>query len=73
VTQRENTHHYEKTQNRSSKYIGVSYDKDRKKWTSKIKIDGKTINLGRFEEEINAYNKYVEYAESKGLSSKYSK
>ena len=72
VTNRENTHHYEKNQNRSSKYIGVSWDKDRSKWTSKIKVNGKTINLGRFENELDAYKKYLNYAKTEGLSSSYS-
>lgn len=54
VTSRENTHHYEKNQNRTSKYIGVCFDKSRNKWSAKIKINGKTINLGRFNSDIEA-------------------
>lgn len=73
ITHRENSHHYLLSQNKTSKYIGVSFDKSRCKWTAKIKVKGKTINLGRFNEEIDAKNKYLEYAEIKGLSSKYSK
>jgi len=38
----------------SSKYKGVSWDKNRQKWMTKIKIDSITINLGRFENEIEA-------------------
>lgn len=72
VSNRENTHHFENSQKRSSKYIGVTFDKSRNKWQSKIKIEGKTINLGRFDLELDAYNKYKEYAKAKGLSSKYS-
>ena len=73
VSNRENTHHFQLTQNTTSKYIGVSFDKNRSKWTSKIKVKGKTINLGRFDNEIDAYNKYKEYAKIKGLSSSYCK
>lgn len=73
VSSRENTHHYELLQKRSSNYIGVSFDKSRNKWVSKIKVNGKTINLGRFKNEIDAYNKYKKYAEIKGLSSTYCK
>lgn len=72
VTNRENIHHYENTQNRSSKYTGVSWDKNRSKWSSKIKVNGKTINLGRFENELDAYKKYLNYAKTEGLSSSYS-
>jgi ribosomal protein S18 len=73
VSSRENTHHYELNQKRISKYIGVSFDKQRNKWTSKIKVQGKTINLGRFDLEIDAYNKYLNYAKTEGLSSSYCK
>lgn len=73
VSNRENTHHFELSKNRASKYIGVSFDKSRKKWVSKIKINNKTINLGRFDSEIDAYKKYLEYAKAKGLSSSYCK
>lgn len=72
VTNRENVHHYENSQNRSSKYIGVGWDKNRNKWKSAIKIKGKTINLGRFENELDAYKKYLDYAKTQGLSSSYS-
>lgn len=33
----------------SSKFIGVSYDKSRKKWQAGIKFNGKRIALGRFD------------------------
>jgi hypothetical protein len=33
------------------KYIGVSFDRFRKKWASCIGVDGKTIHLGRFDDE----------------------
>jgi hypothetical protein len=72
VSQRENSHHYTLTRNRTSKYIGVCFDKERNKWKSRIKVDGKTINLGRFNSELEAYNKYLDYAKTKGLSSRYS-
>jgi len=58
VTSRENTHHYEKTKIGSSRYIGVSFDKKRKKWIAKIKINGETVNLGRFINEIDAHFAY---------------
>lgn len=46
--------------NTSSKYKGVSWDKAREKWSSKIRYQYKTINLGRFDCEKKAalsYNK----------------
>src|SRR5579862_5147960 len=38
----------------SSKYIGVHYDKSRSKWGARIKLNGKAINLGRFNTELEA-------------------
>lgn len=44
--------------NKTSKHTGVSWDKNRKKWSSKIKIDNKTINLGRHKKEYDAHLAY---------------
>lgn len=58
VTMRENGN--QKHIKSSSKYIGVSWDKQRNKWTSKIWINGKTKNLGRFNSELEAALAYQE-------------
>ena len=42
----------------SSKFKGVTWDKKRRKWKSKIKINYKTINLGCFNTEIEAAISY---------------
>ena len=55
-TRRENVHHYEKSVKRASAYIGVCFDKSRGKWTAKMKIKGKTVNLGRYTTELEAYH-----------------
>ena len=34
--------------NNTSGVVGVSYAKDRNKWTSQIKVNNKTISLGHF-------------------------
>jgi len=56
VTQRENANkkHIEST----SKYIGVTWNKDRNKWHSRIIISGKLTHLGLFNNEIDANNAY---------------
>ncbi len=44
----------------TSKYKGVKWDKQRKKWHTQIKINYKTKHLGRFSTELEAaiaYNK----------------
>lgn len=59
-TSRENTHHARKRMTSSSKYVGVSYDKQNfsKPWLSRITIDRKTKFLGRFETEELAFEAY---------------
>lgn len=56
VTNRENSNR--KHIPSSSKYVGVSWDKDGLKWRAQIKIKGKSIKLGRFLTEIEASNSY---------------
>jgi len=40
--------------NKSSKYRGVCWDKERQKWKAQVKVNGKPILLGRFDEEDEA-------------------
>jgi len=47
-----------KKHNFSSKYNGVCWKKQSKKWLSSIKINGKTKHLGLFTDEIEASNAY---------------
>tara|TARA_R110002096_G_C14297955_1_gene698197 strand:+ start:181 stop:669 length:489 start_codon:yes stop_codon:yes gene_type:complete len=56
ISQRENTSKDRKGY--SSKYIGVSWNKRRKKWQSLIQINGVLIFLGMFDNEIEASNTY---------------
>lgn len=42
----------------SSVYKGVCWDKNRCKWMSSIKINGKNKYLGRFDSEVDAANAY---------------
>lgn len=44
--------------NKTSKFTGVHWDKERNKWVSQIFINGKTKNLGRFECELAAARAY---------------
>jgi hypothetical protein len=56
ISFRENTSKDQK--NRSSKYVGVSWDKSRNKWVSSIYINKKNITLGRFDNELEASEYY---------------
>lgn len=52
-----NINHMYKNKNTSSKYKGVSFDKNRKLWQSYVDINKKRLSLGRFETEEDA-NQY---------------
>lgn len=47
-----------KTQNRTSKYKGVWFDRERDKFSSMIQVNGKRRFLGRFNSEIKAARAY---------------
>lgn len=48
--------------NRKSRYKGVYWQKDRKKWAADIRISNKTIHLGRFKKESEAGYAYNQAA-----------
>lgn len=50
--------------NSTSKYVGVSWDKNRLRWRSHIVIEGKQVFLGRFKEEIDAHYAYQDKLEA---------
>ena len=45
-----------------SKFVGVTWSKEKKKWVAKIRIDGKHKHLGYFDNEKEAACKYDEQA-----------
>jgi hypothetical protein len=62
ATHNENMRNRKKSNNCSSQYKGVSFDKDKQLWRSRIMINRKNINLGIFktqEEAGKAYNNYI--------------
>lgn len=56
VTQRENSN--KKHIPHTSKYTGVFFDSNQKKWTAAIYANGKINFLGRFKHELEAFNAY---------------
>lgn len=58
VSQRENTLFGYDKKNTSSKFRGVGWHKNSKKWISKIYIDKKIKNLGYFDTELEAHEAY---------------
>jgi hypothetical protein len=58
LTCSENCRNKNKLKNCSSKYIGVSWNKQNSKWEAKIRIDGKKKHLGLFDNEQEAREAY---------------
>jgi len=58
LSNRENSVKYYNGQESTSKHIGVSWSQNRGKWLSRIVIDGKTVHLGYFSDEIKASAAY---------------
>jgi hypothetical protein len=42
----------------TSRFKGVAWDHDRDRWRAKIRVNGKTIHLGRFTDEVSAATAY---------------
>jgi hypothetical protein len=55
---KQNIRNSKKRSNLSSKYKGVSWQKDRIKWSAQISVNSKRISLGRCSDEIEAAKKY---------------
>lgn len=62
VSIQENNMNRGKHGNTSSQYKGVSWQKHRSKWKAGIKVNGKNIHLGVFENEEDAAKAYNEKA-----------
>lgn len=56
ITQRENS--YKTQRNGTSKYKGVGWSKDKKKWRSYIRLNGVIKHLGYFNNELEASEAY---------------
>ena len=43
-----------KHKNKTSKFVGVSFEEESQKWRSEIRVNGKLIRMGRFSNELDA-------------------
>jgi len=71
VSTRENVSHYYQNNHKSSRYIGVSWNKERRKWTATICINGDQKYLGLFIKEKDAYRAYINTLNENKLTNKY--
>jgi len=71
VSQRENvTHSYLKI-HKTSKYHGVSFNKNSGKFIARVRINNKVKSLGYFINEVDAYNKVIEFLKVNNIKNKY--
>lgn len=70
VNRRENQSYAFKFKQKTSKYIGVCFFKT--KWISTICVNGKTINIGNFKTEEEAYLARKKFEEQNNIQNKYS-
>lgn len=59
ITTRENTSKDRFRKNYTSKYLGVYWSKQAKKWHASIGLGKKTIHIGYFHNELDAHNAYL--------------
>ncbi len=71
VTNRENSCHSLQRNKKSSKYVGVHFSNSSNKWISKIRFQGKRINLGSYSTEQEAYEARKKFEQDNGISNKY--
>lgn len=72
VSNRENSCHSNSIKNKTSRYPGVCFRKTNNKWVSSIRFNGKSIHLGYFDEEDQAYQARKRFELENGISNKYS-
>lgn len=70
-TSRENNSHMRMKMKGSSKYVGVHFNKDRNKYYSTIKVNGKVYFLGRFKKEEDAAEAYIKALNKFGIQNRY--
>lgn len=63
ATKRENNRNQRKRYGCSSVYKGVSWDKQWRKWRSSIRVNGRLIRLGAFDDEHQAHLAYCAAAD----------
>ena len=71
VSRIENMCHANKNINKTSIYTGVYWSVPKSKWVSEIGINNKSIRLGTFDNEENAYQARLQYEKDNNIINKY--
>ena len=71
VSQQENICHYFKNKNTTSNLTGVGFNKNANKWKSRIHFENKSIHLGYFNTEQEAYNARCAFEKENNIINKY--
>ena len=73
TSKRENQCHGNINRKKTSRYVGVTFRKQKKTnaWPSKIHHNNKTIYLGSFQTELEAYQARCDYEKANNIENKY--
>lgn len=71
VSSRENDCHKYKKIKTTSDYVGVYFNKKTLKWHSQIKVNKKSIHLGSFNDEFEAYQARINYEKKNNIVNRY--
>ena len=71
VSQLENVCHYFKNKKTSSNLTGVCFNKNSNKWKSRIRYNKKSIHLGYFDTEQEAYQARIDFEKEHNIINKY--
>ncbi|SRR5712692_432961 len=63
ATKQQNQANQQKQQGTSSRFKGVTWDKNRGKWSAQVMVAGKNKYLGRFDSELKAAQTYDQAAQ----------
>lgn len=67
ATRQQQSRNRNSSRNSTSKYVGVHYHKVNRKWRSQIRIDNKTVEIGSFATQEQAYEARLNYIVSNNL------
>lgn len=71
TTSLENQNHRQKNKTTSSKFNGVSWNKEKSKWVSRICVNRKNKHLGFYDTEEEAHSALIKYEKENNILNRY--